>query len=401
MKMNKKLLMFVTISFMCLVFSVMVAPSFAQTPWSTEIVDSNIGGSGSSLALDSANNPHISYLTYDNSLKYAWRDGGGWHTEVVATNVWSASLALDSAGIPHISYTESGAEIWIPVLKYASRVGAVWQTETVTTGGSNPSLAFDKTGSPHMSYNRGSHGLYIISRGVTGWGAEGLIVQTIGPPISSSSLALDSAGQPHVSYVIGGSGGGLLFDAHAMNDLIPIDSADISFTSSSTSLAFGPTNTPHTSYTSGNDVKYTFRGTSGVWQIETVDTVDYQHLNYNFLRSSLTVDNAGNPHISYGTINAGTPTDLKYAWRDSSGWHSQTVQTNGWDPSLALDSAGTPHISYISWPSENPSHTDLVYASAQESPFVVPETAVFTTLIGTLAAGGVFLAYKKRSSLHS
>lgn len=32
--------------------------------------------------------------------------------------------------------------------------------------------------------------------------------------------------------------------------------------------------------------------------------------------------------------------------------------------------------------------------------FVVPETAVFTTLIGTLAAGGVFLAYKKRSTLH-
>lgn len=32
--------------------------------------------------------------------------------------------------------------------------------------------------------------------------------------------------------------------------------------------------------------------------------------------------------------------------------------------------------------------------------FVVPETPIFTTLIGTLAAGGAFLAYKKRSSLH-
>ena len=32
--------------------------------------------------------------------------------------------------------------------------------------------------------------------------------------------------------------------------------------------------------------------------------------------------------------------------------------------------------------------------------FVVPETAVFTTLIGVLAAGGAFLAYKKRASIH-
>ena len=96
--------MFVTISFMCLVFSVMVAPSFAQTPWSTEIVDSNIGGSGSSLALDSANNPHISYLTYDNSLKYAWRDSSGWHSQTVQANSWDPSLALDSTGTPHISY---------------------------------------------------------------------------------------------------------------------------------------------------------------------------------------------------------------------------------------------------------------------------------------------------------
>jgi hypothetical protein len=41
---------------------------------------------------------------------------------------------------------------------------------------------------------------------------------------------------------------------------------------------------------------------------------------------------------------------LKYAYRDSAGWHVQTVDDEGRDPWLALDSAGLPHISYCRIP---------------------------------------------------
>ena len=54
------------------------------------------------------------------------------------------------------------------------------------------------------------------------------------------------------------------------------------------------------------------------------------------------LDSAGNPRIGY-TLGA----DMRYAWRDGAGWHSETVDPSGGDPiSMALDSAGNPGISY-------------------------------------------------------
>jgi hypothetical protein len=77
--------------------------------WYIETVDGegNVG-SGNSLVLDRAGQPHISYLDYtDRDLKYAWHDGVVWHIQTVAgeTDVFgTTSLALDGADRPHISY---------------------------------------------------------------------------------------------------------------------------------------------------------------------------------------------------------------------------------------------------------------------------------------------------------
>jgi PKD repeat protein len=65
-------------------------------------------GWDTALALDSAGNPRISYFDDTNDdLKYAWKDGAGWHLETVdaAGKVGQfTSLALDGAGNPRISY---------------------------------------------------------------------------------------------------------------------------------------------------------------------------------------------------------------------------------------------------------------------------------------------------------
>jgi len=137
-------------------FAILPPASALADSWHIETVDSG-GWVGwiSSIALDSGDKPHISYLDYSNkALKYAYWSGSAWFITSVDTagNVGPCtSIALDSSENPHISYYDDTNED----LKYAYWSGSAWSITSVDTAGVvgwHTSIALYSSDNPHISY---------------------------------------------------------------------------------------------------------------------------------------------------------------------------------------------------------------------------------------------------------
>jgi hypothetical protein len=98
-------------------------------------------------------------------------------------------------------------------------------------------------------------------------------------------------------------------------------------------------------------LKYAYKDAGG-WHIETVENPESSG-RYPGLFTSITLDEDTYPHISYFH---GTDDELKYAYKDSGGWHVETVDsigTVGKYTSIELDTDGYPHISYFDDSNDN------------------------------------------------
>ena len=308
-----------------------------------------------SLALDAGGNPHISYLNATgNELLYIHWTGSAWdkHTVDSRGDVGKyTSLALGVGDNPHISYYDDINRD----LKYASWTGSTWVTQTVdsqSSKGQYTSLAVGADGTPHISYYEATyHSLRYAYHSISGWYSE----TVDGAPSTEyvgqyNSLVLDGEGNPHISY----------YEEHkspqyrsylryAYKDATGwhIETAESPESSGRypglfTSLALDGDNYPHISYFHGsdNELKYAYKDSAG-WHVETVDSAGVVG-KY----TSIEVDDSGYAHISYFDDSND---NLKYAYQDASGWHIEIVDSAGdvgQYTSLVLDGNGYPIISY-------------------------------------------------------
>ncbi len=366
--------------------------------WVFETADPAPGvGSSASLAFDAQGRPHIAYHdTAAGCLKYAWRDVGGWHSEVADDPPSGSagsytSIALEADGTPHISYAYMNLTFNISQVRHAYRRAGVWQVDTVEydDAGGPTSLALDSQGYPRFSYqDLANYRLKYAYQDAGGWhlevadsrtgsgdysslvllpsgqpaiayrtntaglrwtvrGAAGWTSQQVDGDTSVEvfvSVALDSSGYPHASYYVWPN------DAlrYAYQDAAGWHKENVDagkYVGVSTSLALDGSNRPRISYfdrTNGK-LKHAFRD-AGAWQKAVVDTGGSVGAY-----SSLKVNAAGEPSVSYPARGGLQVARRSTSRRLASGWQSETVDSGpfvGEHTSLALSSAGRPHVSY-------------------------------------------------------
>lgn len=335
--------------------------------WMVEVVDNSADvGLYTSLALGSEGAIHIAY--YDQSrldLLVSSSSGSGWSITTVDEigDVGSyASIGLDSGDYAHVSYYDATNGN----LKYAYEDISGWHTvvaDNNTDVGSHGSLGLDESGYAHVSYYDATNGnMKYAYEDATGWHDV-----TVDTPFNSfdiglfTSLALDEAGRAHISYSDAFSDIEQQWLQHVVNNdgvwhntVLDKENPYQHFSIAMTSDLLGH---PHLSYHDQVDeLKYGFRGASG-WHFEQFEEWFPVNGSQGGWGSSIAIDEAGNPHISYYALHGGFPTPsnirLEYATRDATGWHVTTVGSGGdWvlthtQTSIDLDDLGRPHIAYI------------------------------------------------------
>ncbi len=353
----------------CVALLLLIPSRSATAAWSIITINpSNTIDEGRhpSAAVDSNGYLRIAFLrTSSYDLMYYYRDGGGVHTEgAVTTNDVGqyCAMALDSADNPCVSYYNNTTT----ALDYARRNGS-WnnQVVTISTAVTSTSIDLDSSDRPHIAYTAsGDSNQYYKWLDGAIW--QPTTISTIADTVTDCSLALDSGDHPHIAYhfASGGSTGGVRYSQHDGStwDHHTVDQSTV-FCGMDPSLALDSSQRPHISY-AAEDLKRAWHDGDD-WHTEVVEDLSHPEI---CLFTSLTLDGKDRPHIAYIVYNSTLDqSQLKYTWYDGTDWHPETVKTMaGQAPcSISLVLGGS---SYIAYYDPNVNNGSLNYATYNHPP---------------------------------
>ncbi len=378
MRSRRILLALATLVVMAVVGAMLLwpAPSPTTATGGNSIVTAPLSGAGpyTSLALDAGGFPVVSfYATTSDDLKVLHCDdpncsGGG--ESITAPDTAGdvgryTSLVLDASGNPVVSYWDWTN--WDLKVLHCNDPNCSGGDESITshdTAGSvgdfGTSLALDASGNPVVSYHDSIGDdlrlLHCNDPNCSGDDESITSPDTVGDVGLWTSLALDASGNPVVSYQDSTNRDLKVLHCNDPN----CSGGDESITSPDTVGNVGNFTSLELD-SSGNPVITHADNTNGVLKVvhcndpncsgadETITVPDTD--GWAGGESSLTLDTAGNPVVSYVVSSSGDLrvlrcNDPNCAGGDDSVASPDTEGAVGWSSSLMLDSDGNPVVSY-------------------------------------------------------
>ncbi|GEM_PF-1382492 len=326
-----------------------------------------------SLALDSADRPHIAYFSTDGSMDevcYTYWTGANWNPAYSVDGDTlnpvgpDLSLYLDAADHPHIVYYRNDAELW-----YGHDPGTGWSTVKVDgsgavglwasihgpTGSSFPGVAYVE----RYDQNPEMYRLRFARKTASAWSRRFVDIgrsAEVDEPYAlevapDGNLFFSSQGKVRVLNT--GSApvkpaGVTVLPAHVKTIAgMPASHSDVAYDGVTLHVAYTSPSTGKPKYASGCPGNYFDRQ-----EIPDAATTSASHV-------SIALDAMNQPHIAYYSHDTRT---LHYATYDLTTWTVETVDTSGHDvgrhASIALDASDNPHIAYY-----DATNGDLLYAS--------------------------------------
>ncbi len=229
---------------------------------------------------------------------------------------YNSSLAIDGSNVPHISYFNSTHS----TLRYANAFGSAWWTRTLPLGPHNGYFSSIDTFNQAIrigSYDSDNSNLMQASGGDRfGWEYHTILdTFDVGQYLS---LKLDGLGRTHISYYDATHGDLVYADWGVHGSYWYTDTRDSTYdVGKFTSLAVSNDNRVYISYfdEEHDHLKMTYQTPPfGIWDTVIVDDGDHNNDGTEEYevgwRSSIDVDGAGNPYISYYNVTTG---DLEFA----------------------------------------------------------------------------------------
>jgi hypothetical protein len=306
--------------------------------WKVEVVDQAGAGRFTSMKIDNKGNVHVAYIPDEDThpLKYAFWDRAldRWFTMKLADYASFCTLAVDSHQNPHISYADHGTGKGAKLRYIHWKGGTQWVKEVLSPPtdavvGYYTSVALDAHDNPTFSYYdyEGPNGIgFVLRLRSVFWNGKYWELHMVDRQPGSgkfNSMAVDSTGKPHIAYAnVKSEYMGLRYASWNGNDWTSetLEGAKEPVGIWSVALAMDEKDTPHIAYTdvSHRLVKYATRK-NGQWQLEVVGGIRVPGLPD---RNGIALDDQGNPYISYYDAGEGV---LRVATRRNGSWYAEAL----------------------------------------------------------------------------